>query len=54
MDEVWKEGESAYDENKSFASGYELDFDNQHAEIDLALINSQFNAEMLQDTLPKE
>ena len=54
MDEDWKEGESAYDENKSFASGYELDFDNQHAEIDLALINSQFNAEMLQDILPKE
>ena len=51
MDADWKEGESAYDDNKSFVSGYELDFDNQHGEVDLALINSQFNAEMLQ---PKE
>jgi hypothetical protein len=28
MDADWKEGESAYDDNKSFVSGYELDFDN--------------------------
>jgi len=28
MDADWKEGESAYDDNKSFASVYELDFEN--------------------------
>lgn len=51
MDADRQEGESAYDDNKSFVSGYELDIDNQHEEVDLALINSQFNTDMLE---PKE